>query len=186
MKHCRFLMKGAHTESRAEVNKLGHREVRSAKNPLTLSVCSSAVPSHQLLGMFRRVPARHRITPSYIHFISFKSNFTPREGFFFFFEPKIEHPSLFIGKGHFLQKCLVRIQILFPQQFSLFITWGLFWFLLGFKHISEAQAEKGVEEAYEWAYPLGCAEPPSLEKVQRWGREERKKTITGYKCKAQF
>lgn len=112
--------------------------------------------------MFRCVLARHRITPSYIHSISFKSNFAHREGFFFFFGAKNWTSILFIGKGHFLQKCLVRIQILFPQQLSLLITWGLFWFLLWLKHISEAQADNGVEEAYEWAYPLRCAEPTML------------------------
>lgn len=43
--------------------------------------------------MFRCVLARHRITPSYIHSISFKSNFAHREGFFFFWSQKLNiHP----------------------------------------------------------------------------------------------
>lgn len=77
-------------------------------------VCGSAVPSHQLLKTFRRSSAWRRTPPP--TFIPSASNLISVSESFVLSRSKIEYPFLFIVKGHFLRKCLVRIRILFPQQ----------------------------------------------------------------------
>lgn len=90
-------------------------QTRASRNKCSnqlIFVCGSAVPPHQLLKTFRCSSAWPPPT-----FIPSASNLISVSERFVLSRSKIEYPFLFIVKGYFLRKCLVRIRILFPQQF---------------------------------------------------------------------
>lgn len=171
------------SKSNAGVNKPGHLEIRSAKISCYLFAAQ----------LFHRTSCSNFQTclstesPHSIFIPSASNLILVLERFFFFLRgPKIEYPFLFIVKGHFLRKCLVRNHIplssaVFPPgHLGSILIPSLIETCLRGSHCWRGRSLWQVYSHGVCPRPALMGQRPAQPQLQRWGEKPSQQQMPAY------